>query len=496
MSITAPNPTRTQRFTVVLLIELWERFGFYGMQALLLLFLVERLGFPDRDANLLWGAFGALVFAAPAIGGWLGDQVLGSRRAMVCGAVCLFAGYLLLALPLDGRTALSLGMGTIVVGNGLFKPNASNLVRRIYEGDDSRLDSAFTLYYMSVNVGSTASILLSPWLKDRLGWHAGFGMSAAGLAIGLASYAVLRQRLTRTGSTPDGYPLPSRIASGILAGVVVVILAVTLVLQHALVARACVWLAGLLTLAVWVRIYWRASPGERPGLLTAYLLIIEVMLYFVFYQQQSTSLTLFALRNVDPDFRVGGTTLFSFSAAQFQALNPLWIMILSPVLAWIYSALGRRGRDLPIATKFLLGFVLVTAGFAVWWLATGPGAPARISPWIMVWGYGLVSLGELLVSALGLAMIARYTPVRLSAFMMGAFYVGIGMALYIGSAVANLASLPPGLLAAGAEQSLPVYHRLFLSLLQLGLAVTALCALVLPVLRRLDRAHRAAAVAG
>ena len=205
---------------------------------------------------------------------------------------------------------------------------------------------------------------------------------------------------------------------------------------------------------------------------------------------------MFALRNVDPDFRLGGTTLFSFSASQFQALNPLWIMILSPVLAVIYSTLGRQNRDLPIAAKFLLGFVLVTAGFGVWWLATGPGSPARISPWIMVAGYGLVSLGELLVSALGLAMIARYTPVRLSAFMMGAFYVGIGVALYIGSAVANLASLPPDLLSAGAEQSLPIYHRLFLNLLELGLLVTALCAAMLPVLRRLDRAHRAAVIAG
>ncbi len=492
MSITAPSPTRTQRFTVVLLIELWERFGYYGMQALLLLFLIERLRFLDRDANLLWGAFGALVYAAPAIGGWLGDQVLGSRRSMLCGAACLFVGYLLLALPLNGRAALSLGMGTIVVGNGLFKPNASNLVRRIYEGDDSRLDAAFTLYYMAVNVGSTVSILLSPWLKDRLGWHAGFGMSAAGLAVGLAAYAVLGRRLARTGSVPDGRPLSPRTGSIILVGTVATILVVTLVLQHALVARACVWFAGLATLAVWARIYRRAQPAERPGLLTAYLLIVEVMLYFVFYQQQSTSLTLFALRNVDPEFRLGGTTLFSFSASQFQALNPIWIMLLSPALAWIYSTLGRQGRDLPIAAKFLLGFVLVTGGFLVWFLATGRGAPARISPWVMVAGYGLVSLGELLVSALGLAMIARYTPVRLSAFMMGAFYVGIGVALYLGSAVANLASLPPGLATAGAEQSLPVYHRLFLNLFELGLVVTALCGAMLPVLRRLDRAHRAA----
>ena len=264
MSTTVLAPSRTQRFSVVLLIELWERFGYYGMQALLLLFLVQRLGFSDHDANLFWGAFGALVYATPAVGGWLGDQVLGSRRAMVCGAACMLAGYLALAVPSGGRALLSTGMGMIVVGNGLFKPNAANLVRRIYERDDSRLDAAFTLYYMSVNIGSTASILLSPVLKDRLGWHAGFGVSAAGLALGMAAYAVLgRRRLAGTGSAPDARPLAPRTGSLILGGAVVAVVASTLVLQHPAVARACVWLAGLSILAAWTGIYRRARPAER-----------------------------------------------------------------------------------------------------------------------------------------------------------------------------------------------------------------------------------------
>jgi POT family proton-dependent oligopeptide transporter len=492
MSIPIPGATRTQRFSVVLLIELWERFGYYGMQALLLLFLVERLGFADRDANLLWGAFAALTYAAPAIGGWLGDQVLGSRRSMVSGACVLCLGYLLLAIPTDDRTMLFLAMGTIAIGNGLFKPNAANMVRRIYEGDDSRLDAAFTLYYMAVNVGSTASILLSPLLKDRFGWHAAFAMNSAGLAFGVAVYAALHGRLATTGSEPDGRPLPSSNGWSILAGVLVAILLVMLILQHPLVARVVVWGAGLAILAIWARIYMRALPSERPGLLTAYLLTLEVMLYFVFYQQQPTSLTLFALRNVSPAFRIGEITLFSMSPGQFQALNPLWIMVLSPPLAWLYGVLGRRGSDVQVSVKYLIGFGFVTAGFLVWWLATGPGAPAHVSPWIMVAGYGLVSFGELLVSALGLAMLARYTPVRLSAFMMGAFYVAVGVALYTGSAIANLAALPPGLATVPAEQSLPLYHGLFLNLLLGGGGVTVVVAALLPTLRRLDRAHQAA----
>ncbi|MBE7211678.1 MAG: MFS transporter [Gluconacetobacter diazotrophicus] len=491
---TVPGPdrshSRAQRFTVVLLIELWERFGYYGMQALLLLFLVERLGFPDSRANLLWGAFAALTYAAPAIGGWLGDQVLGSRRAAVVGACCLMAGYAVLAIPGDAPELLFLGMGAISTGNGLFKPNAANLVRRIYEGDDARLDAAFTLYYMAVNIGSTASLLLSPAIKDRLGWHAGFGVSALGLLLGLGAYSVLRGRLSAIGSRPDFAPLPPSRAVAVGVGMVASVLAITFILQHPAVARACVWIAGLAVLGAWSLVYVRVPGAERPGLLASYLLTLQVMLYFIFYQQQSTSLTLFTLRNVDPTFRIGGTALFSLSAGQFQALNPIWIMVLSPILAALYNALGRSGRDLRMPTKYLVGFCFVSGAFVIWWLFTGAGAPAHVTPWAMVAGYGSISLGELLISGLSLAMIARYTPQRLSAFMMGGLFVAYGIALYVGSILANLAALPPELRTAPPEQTLPLYHALFGHLLELGLAATVASLVLLPVLRGLDRRHR------
>jgi len=482
---------QTGRFAVILLIELWERFGYYGMQALLLLYLVQRLGFGDARANLLWGAFAALTYAAPAVGGWLGDQWLGSRRAMVAGACCLAAGYALLTVPSDTPALLGLAMGTISIGNGLFKPNASNLVRRIYDGEDSRLDAAFTIYYMAVNVGSTASMLLLPWMRDRLGWHGAFGFCTAGLLIGLTSYSLLRRRLAGIGSAPDFRPLPRRTGLLIAGGVLAAILLVALVLHSAGVARFCVWLAGGATLLAWIVAYRKASGTERPGLLCAYLLVVEVMGYFVFYQQQATSLTLFALRNVRPEFSFGGVRLFSFSAAQFQALNPIWIMAMSPLLAALYNRLGRSGRDLPVAAKFALGFVCVTSAFLLWWATTGAGTGPLVSPWLMVAGYGLLSLGELLVSGLGLAMIARYAPARLGAFMMGAYFVGNGIAMYVGSALANLASLPAGLAEAGPAESLPVYHHLFGELGVLGGGITLVCFLLLPVLRRLDRAHGA-----
>ncbi|MCQ8241513.1 peptide MFS transporter [Rhizosaccharibacter radicis] len=484
--------SRRRSFQVVLLVEIWERFGYYGMQALLLLFLVNRLGYADRDATLLWGAFAALTYAAPAIGGWLGDQVLGSRRAMVLGAAGLALGYGLLTTQVAGGDAgwLGMAMALVCVGNGLFKPNAGNLVRRIYENDDKRLDAAFTLYYMGVNIGATVSQLLTPWLRDRFGWPVAFGVCAIGLVLALGGYAVLRGRLRGIGSAPDERPVPARTALLVGLGIVVAVVAVAVVLRHAALARTCVWLAGLAILAAWTFIFQRATRPERPGLLVAYLLTLQIILFFIFYQQQSTSLTLFALRNVSPDFRVLGVTLFSFSAAQFQALNPIWIMVMSPVLAVVYNRLGSRGSDLPIAGKFLLGFGCVTAAFVLWWGCTFSGGSALVSPWALVWGYAAQSLGELLTSGLGLAMVARYAPQRLGAFMMGAFFVAVGVAMYLGSMVANLAALPPGLEHVSPDQTLPIYHALFGRLTLLGVGSMVLCAVALPWLRRWDRAHR------
>ncbi|MGI4747237.1 MAG: peptide MFS transporter [Janthinobacterium lividum] len=484
-----PIPTHAQRFSVVLLIELWERFGFYGMQALLLLFMVERLGLGDAQANLLWGAFTALLYCAPVIGGWLGDNALGSRRCMILGAVVLAIGYLLMSLPSDTTTLLYVAMGAIVIGTGLFKPNAANLVRNIFAGDDSRLDAAFTLYYMSVNIGSTVSILLTPWIKDRFGWHPAFAVCCAGLVAAIAGYSLLQRRLDGIGSSPDQAPLHPGRELMVLGGVVLASLAMAIVLQHPVVARTCVWLAAAGVVVFAAALFARASRAERPGLAAMYILTLQAMMFFIFYQQQATSLTLFALRNVDTQFRIGGTTLFSLSAGQFQALNPIWIMVLSPVLAFGYSRLGRSGRDLPVAVKFLIGYVAIGAACLIWFMTSGDAAHPIVSPWSMVAGYGLVSLGELLTNGLGFAMVARYVPKRTGALMMGAYLVAAGVALYLGGMIANWAAIPHGLGTLDPAVSLPIYHALFFRLFLLAAAIVVVCAALLPVLRRLDQAH-------
>lgn len=485
------SPTRSQSFSVVLAIELWERFGFYGMQGILLLYMVQRLGFDDAQANLLWGTFSAVTYAAPAIGGWIGDALLGSRRTMTMGAAVLAIGYALLGLDLGGQFALFVALAVIALGNGLFKANAANLVRRIYEGDDARIDVAFTIYYMSINVGSTFSLLLTPWLQQHYGWGPPFLVCSAGLVFGLACYGIFRSRLQNIGSTPDFRPIVPRHLAGVLAGVVVALVVMVGILGVPAAGKACVWIAALVIGIIWVLLYRRATPAHRPGLRLAYLLIVQTMLYFVFYQQMVTSLTLFALRDVQSQFTLFGVPLFSMSAGQFQALNPVWIMAASPVLSWLYKVMEDRGWSFPIAEKFIVGFSLVALAFLIWWWSAATST-TLVSPWVMFWAYGALSVGELLISALGLAVVARYVPANVGGFMMGSYCVSNGVAMYLGSMMANLAAMGSAVSGGDPSVTLPIYAGLFRTLFLLAVGCTLLFALCLPFTRRWDAQHRAA----
>ena len=480
----APDPGAQRRaFAVVFMIELWERFGFYGMAALMVLYMVQGLGYADERANLSWGALSALVYALPVLGGWAGDRWLGTRRSMLAGAVVLAAGYALLSLPMRHVGLLYGALALIAAGNGLFKPNAANLVRRIYENQPARIDSAFTVYYMAVNVGSMVSMLATPWVRELWGWHAAFSVSCAGLLLGLANYGWMRHALRWVANPADAGPIGARRAVALLAGVALATMTGVLLLANVEVADWCVAAVGAVVLVAYAVVLRRAHPHERVGLVTAGVLVLEVGLYFLFYQQMSTSLTLFALRNVDPVLALPGLPALHILPAQFQALNPIWIMLLSPVLAWLYARLARGSGDIAPGLKFAFGFAAVAAGFAVFAASGLAAVDGRVPAWIVVAGYGLVSLGELLLSALGLAVIARYVPQRLSGFLMGVFFAVSGVSMYLGGLVANLAQVPVGV-QMSAQQTLPLYLELFGRLALWSLAGFGLSLVLLGGLRR------------
>ena len=484
--------SQARSFSTVFLIEMWERFGFYGMQALLVTYMMKKLGFIDIHANLVFGAASALIYATPAIGGWIGDKLIGTRRTMRIGAVVLAAGYALLWLPSDSEYFLYFALGVIIVGNGFFKPNAANLVRKIYEGDDTRIDSAFTMYYMAVNIGSMISMTLTPWIRDTVGahysdsagWHTAFGVCAIGLMIGLTNYALRRSTLAHLGSPADEAPVSPKRAFALVAASVGMVLASVLVLQNETVARICVYSAGAVLLGIFLRLIHGSRRDERTGLIAALLLVVQSIFFFIFYQQMSTSLNLFAQNNVNLDFRLFGWHLFTWIPEQYQNLNSIWIVVLSPVLVFIYNSLGRFGRDPSIAAKFAWGFGCVAIGFFIYGVGAKWAVNGQVSSWIMVWGYGLYSLGELLVSGLGLAMIARYVPARMGGFMMGAYFVATGVSQYLGSVVANIAHIPEDL--HDPLESLAIYTSLFNQLGYAGVACTVIAIAMLPLMKRLS----------
>ncbi|RLV60042.1 MFS transporter [Parashewanella curva] len=498
MSESSQQPvSKTRSFATICLIEVWERFGFYGMQALIIYFMIQRLGFEDSRANLVWSAAAALIYVSPAIGGWVGDQILGTKRTMTLGAIILSVGYGLMTIPTSNTWFLFYSLGVIVVGNGLFKPNAGNIVRMIYHGDDSKIDSAFTIYYMAVNVGSTVSMLLSPLIKEILskkygvdiGWHGAFSVSCVGLIIGLAQYFAMKPSLQLYGSEPDQNPVNLMSLIAVLAMSGVTIVASAYILNYESLARLFVYGAILVILGIFIYLISKSEHKEKAGLIVALILTVQTVFFFVFYQQMSTSLALFALRNVDANFYLFGYKLWTWQPAQFMALNPIWIMLLSPLLAWLYNWVHNKNINFPIAVKFMLGFVVVAIGFFIFGFAGEYAVAGKTSSWVMIWGYGAYSLGELLVSGLGLAMIARYAPARMAGFMMGAYFVASGSSQYLGGIVANFASVPKNL--TDPLQSLPIYTDLFTKLGIAAVVCTLISLALLPKMNQLTKEHQA-----
>ncbi len=247
--------------------------------------------------------------------------------------------------------------------------------------------------------------------------------------------------------------------AALLAGAIAVLVITVLILQSETVARFCVYLAGAVIFGIFVKLIVASNRDERAGLIAAFVLVVQSVFFFIFYQQMATSLNLFAQRNVDLDFSIFGLHLFTWIPEQYQDLNSIWIVILSPVLVFIYNGLGRFGKDPSISAKFAWGFAAVAIGFFIYGVGSRWAVNGQVSSWTMVWGYGLYSLGELLVSGLGLAMIARYVPDRMGGFMMGAYFLASGLSQYLGSVVANFAHIPEGL--KDPVESLSIYTRLF-----------------------------------
>jgi len=477
MNAQTGTTSKTLGFTTLFLIEMWERFGYYGMTAVVVLFMVQQLGYTDDNANLTFGAFTGIAYAIPAIGGWIGDKVLGSRRTALLGAAILILGYAMLAVP--GSALLFWALSVIAIGGGLFKSNPANMISKLYEGESAKIDSAFTMYYMAVNLGAALSQVITPLVAKYYGWHLAFAICSGGLMLGVMNYFVMRRHLAAVGSAPDFKPLDMKKFALVLIGAAASVAIVAAIIKDKEYARDLAKVAFAVMIVIFGMMIYRGSARERKGLIAVAILTAQTMLFFIFYQQMSTSLTLYALRNVNLD-------LYGFQVppGMVQWFDPFWIFVLSPPLAWFYHKLSRGRGDFHIATKFAAGFVILSLGFFIYGVSALFATEGIIGLSWMFWGYCLQSLGELLISGLGLAMIARYVGPTLRGFIMGTWFLATGISQYLGGFVANYASVPKGV--TDPVQSLPLYSHLFNNLGLVALVGAVLAIVAIPYMKWLS----------
>jgi len=439
--------------SMIFMLEVWERFGFYTVQGILTLYFIRRLGFSDENAYYSFGAFYAIIYGLVALGGYLGDKVLGPKRTLLLGLCVLALGYFSLAIA--GSSLVFYALGLICVGNGLFKSNPSNILSRCYEKDDPRLQSGFTLYYMAVNLGSIFALLIGPYLSSHYGYFYAYMTSGFGIVLGLFNYG-LRYKVIRFIETAAE---KRKVCFWQWLLIVLLILCLTIcaafLLQHTRLAKWVVWFITLVAITVYCRMMQCEGKVARRRMLLVLWLMLEAIIFFTLYQQMPTSINLFSINNVRP-------LLFGLSIdpQSFQVLNPLWIIVLSPLLAKLYLKLQQGKQTFTIPYKFAVGLAFCGLSFMILFITRFYHDTAgMVSSGWLIFSYCFQALSELLISALGLAMVAELVPDRMVGFVMGIWFLNSSVTGFTGAMVASRMALPKQILPG--IDSLMIYTHVF-----------------------------------
>jgi POT family proton-dependent oligopeptide transporter len=530
--------------------EMWERFGYYGMRALLVLFLTQHFLFGDSTANGLYGAFTSLVYLTPLIGGLVADRYLGSKRSVKLGAILMSLGYLGLcfngpeakpffeyggqryevqierngeeatqyvlaggqrflfkgnedgsvnltpaapaaapgqaatppaAAPAAGPLPATIAKGqfetggerdpffvmlmlfslsSVIVGNGLFKPNISTIVGSLYDQTDPRRDAGFTIFYMGINLGSLISQFFCPLLAVWFGWWAGFGLAAFGMLIAWALFQFDGGRLNGYGEPPEGHSHKTLmlVTLGALAMIPVAWFLLNNTMANAaasaeaaasgggilgyiaslpILGQVMFWtyFAAVIGIPIWA--YLKGTREEFHMMVVAVILTVFSTVFWTLFEQAGSSLTLFADRNTDR--QIGG---YLMPAGQTQIFNPIFIVLLAPLFSLMWVALARKRLEPSIPVKFAIGLTLVGAGFLV--LVFGSqfaGGDYKVPLIWLALAYLIHSIGELCLSPVGLSMITKLSIARVVGLMMGVWFLSSAMAQYVGGVVAQFASV-------------------------------------------------------
>lgn len=423
-------------FYAVLLIEFWERFAFYGLQSVAVIYFIQKYNISESNASNLFASFSALMYAMLVVGGIIGDKLLGLRRTYLLGILLFIVGYGLLS-HLETYNDLYMAMGIILIGNVFFKTNANNYISRCFERNDPRLDAAFTYFYMSINVGSFLGLLLVPIVSKNYSYSIGLSLSAFSMIFALMTYFIFRSRFVYS---DNKIGKENGIQKNLLM-IIIFIIAIAiayllgLLLQNLALSKILMFCASSVILIIYLLIMIKLPKHESQGMFIALILLIQAIVFWILYMQQATSLTLFAYHNVR--LSILGYTI---PAGSTQSFNGLFIILLSPIMANLYMFFSKRkGGDLGIPTKYMLGIFITSLCFIILGLATTylVDANSQISIiWLFV-AYGFYSLGELLVSALGASMVSKLMPKRFGGFAQGIWYLSSAVGMKIGGQISS-----------------------------------------------------------
>ena len=473
---------------VLFFAEMWERFSYYGMRALLIFYLTKHWLFSDEESSIIYGAYTALVYITPVLGGYLADRYLGQRKAVLYGAVLLTIGHCLMAVEGSGGQdswALDwfwLALSFIIVGSGFLKANISVMVGQLYPRTDVRRDPAYTIFYMGINLGAALGAIVAGWLGETYGWAYGFGAAGVGMLLGLVVFVLGKPALMGRGESPNPQRL-SRRTAGLsmewwlyLLGIGGVALVWVLIQYQHLVGGLLMGVGVVLVgYVLWTAVF-KLPPHDRDRIIAALYLIVGSILFWALFEQAGSSLNLFTERSVDRQM-LG----YEVPASVFQSINAIYIVLLGPVFAALWLFLGRRGLEPSSPAKFGLGVIQLGAGFLVLVAGSAGLANGDLTPVIFIFLiYLLHTTGELCLSPVGLSAMNRLSPAHLASLIMGTWFFA--------SATGNFAA---GLIAAatgskdvdnaGPERVLEVYTTVGWVAVGVGVAMV----LIAPLIRRL-----------
>ena len=469
---TSPDTVRDTRFfghpkglSTLFFTEMWERFSYYGMRALLILFMTAPLaagglGFDTAKAGAIYGTYVSLVYITSLPGGWMADRFLGQRRATLYGGVLIMLGHISLAIP--SMLSFYAGLGLVTLGTGLLKPNISTMVGELYTPEDERRDAGFSLYYMGINTGAFIAPLVCGWfaqseqfrgilstmgIAPESSWHWGFAMAAVGMFLGLVQYLAGWKHLGDAGMYPAPPESPEaaisqrrllRFGLAGVVGVAILVWALSAAGVIRITAQGVSNVLGLVllltTVAFFVWMFFAAhwTPEERKRLVVVLVLFVAALIFWSVFEQAGSTLNLFAQRATRTEaFGI------AFPPSWLQSVAPFLLVVLSPVFAWIWWRLGTRDPSSP--TKFTIGLVCVSLSFAILVIpAQAAEQGIRVSPLWLVATYFLHTVGELCLSPVGLSAMTRLAPARIVGLTMGVWFLALSVGNYLGGRVGGL----------------------------------------------------------